>query len=92
MSTRNSQSPPAGIVVRTAEWIGTAFGRWHRRRAGARDDSFVDKWKIAWNEGCEAYKLGKSETDVPYARSPRKDAWLAGWRWASGPPNGGKKS
>jgi ribosome modulation factor len=77
-------SPP-GVVVRTAVWIGTAFGRWQRRRAAARDDSFVDNWKRAWNEGCSAHRAGKTEADVPYDRSPGRDAWLAGWRWANGP-------
>jgi len=86
MSTDDPEPPPPpGVVVRTAVWIGTAFGRWQRRRAAARDDSFVDNWKSAWNEGCSAHRAGKTEADVPYARSPARDAWLAGWRWASGP-------
>jgi hypothetical protein len=80
MSTRAPEPP--SIVVRAAVWVGDAFGRWQRSRAAARDDSFVQKWKIAWNEGCEACKAGKPLADVPYSRSPRKDAWLAGWRWA----------
>jgi len=79
----STQAPePPSIVVRAAVWVGDAFGRWQRSRAAARDDSFVQKWKTAWNEGCEACKAGKSLADVPYSRSPRKDAWLAGWRWA----------
>jgi hypothetical protein len=86
MNTPGRPKPP--FVVRTAEWIGGAFGRWHRRRAAARDDSFVEKWKAAWSEGCEAHKSGKLVTDVPYGRSPRKDAWVAGWRWADGSANG----
>jgi hypothetical protein len=69
-------------VVRAAEWIGGAFGRWQRGRAAARDDSFVEKWKAAWNEGCAAQKAGQSDRDVPYARSPEREAWLAGWAWA----------
>jgi len=87
MSTEKSAPPPAGIVVRAAEWIGTAFGRWQRRRAAARDDSFVDQWKTAWNEGCLAHKAGKAERDVPYLKTPRRDAWIAGWRWAAGAPS-----
>jgi len=69
-------------VIRAAEWIGGAFGRWQRERAAARDDSFVEKWKAAWNEGCAAHKAGRSERDVPYEGSPGREAWLAGWAWA----------
>ena len=69
-------------VVRAAEWIGTAFGRWQRGRAAARDDSFVEKWKAAWNEGCVAHRAGQSERDVPYTRPPGREAWLAGWGWS----------
>jgi len=75
----NRDSP--NLVVRAAVWVGGAFGRWQRRRAAAKDDSFVETWKAAWNEGCEARKAGKSQSDVPYSRSPVKDAWLAGWLW-----------
>lgn len=69
-------------VVRAAVWIGAAFGRWQRGRAAARDDSFVEKWKQAWNEGCAAHKAGQSDRDVPYPRPPGREAWLAGWTWA----------
>ena len=91
MTTENHEPQSAGAVVRAAVWIGTAFGRWQRRRAAARDDSFVDKWKVAWNEGCAAHQAGTSEADVPYARSPRKEAWIAGWRWAKGANNGERR-
>ena len=84
MNQQDREPPPPGVVVRTAIWVGTAFGRWQRQRAAARDDSFVEKWKSAWNEGCAAQRAGKTETQVPYVRSPGKDAWLAGWRWAQG--------
>jgi ribosome modulation factor len=73
---------PTSFVIRTAVWFGGAFGRWQRVRAAARDDSFVEQWKEAWNEGCAAHSAGRSERDVPYTKSPRKDAWLAGWSWA----------
>jgi ribosome modulation factor len=72
----------SSLLIRTAVWIGGAFGKWQRSRAAARDDSFVDKWKTAWNEGCAAHKAGKSERDVPYTRAPGQEAWLAGWSWA----------
>jgi ribosome modulation factor len=79
MTPRNGNTP---FVIRTAVWIGDAFGRWQKKRAAAKDDVFVERWKAAWNEGCEAYGAGKSSNDVPYPRSPGKDAWIAGWRWA----------
>jgi ribosome modulation factor len=72
----------SSFVIRAAEWIGDTFGQWQRTRAAAKDDSFVEKWKAAWSDGCEAHKAGKAQSDVPYSRSPRKDAWLAGWLWA----------
>lgn len=77
-------------VVRAAEWIGAAFGRWQRGRAAARDDSFVEKWKAAWNEGCVAHKAGWSNRDVPYSRAPGREAWLAGWAWAKQQGENGK--
>ena len=77
------------LVIRTAEWVGGAFGRWQRHRAAARDDSFVENWKAAWSEGCAAQKAGKADRDVPYTRSPGREAWLAGWSWAKQQANGG---
>ena len=81
MSFRPDSGTPS-LAVRAAVWIGGAFGRWQRRRTAARDDSFVEAWKAAWNEGCEAQKAGRPQTAVPYTSSPQKDAWLAGWLWA----------
>jgi hypothetical protein len=82
MTTRTGGDSPS-LAVRAAVWIGDAFGRWQRRRAAARDDSFVEAWKAAWNEGCLAQKAGQPQTAVPYAHSPQQDAWLAGWLWAA---------
>jgi hypothetical protein len=82
MTTQPGARTPS-LAVRAAVWVGGAFGRWQRRRAAARDDSFVDAWKAAWNEGCEAHKAGVPQTAVPHTRSPRKEAWLAGWMWAA---------
>ena len=82
MTTQQDTRVPS-LAVRAAVWVGGAFGRWQRRRAAARDDSFVESWKAAWNEGCEAQKAGNPQSAVPYERSPRKDAWLAGWMWAA---------
>ncbi len=80
MAIDDKQRP--SLLIRTAVWVGGAFGKWQRSRAAARDDSFVEGWKAAWNEGCAAHKAGKSQRDVPYTRAPGKEAWLAGWSWA----------
>jgi hypothetical protein len=85
-SSPHAKAEPPSFAIRAAVWIGDAFGRWQRRRAAARDDSFVETWKAAWNEGCEAFKAGRPQTSVPYSRSPRKDAWMAGWLWAARQP------
>jgi len=79
---KDSPNHNPSLVVRAAEWIGTSFGRWQRQRAAARDDAFVRQWKAAWDEGCDAYRAGTTIAESPHAQSPRKDAWVAGWRWA----------
>ena len=79
MSMPNSS---ASRVVKTATWIGTTLGRWRRRRASKKDDAFVQVWKSAWQEGCEARLAGAKQDANPKKRNPQKAAWLAGWAWA----------
>lgn len=86
MSSDDTASKRPSLIVRGAERIGAALGRWQRRRASARDDAFVEKWKKAWAEGCEAFGAGASQEAVPYKRAPRREAWLAGWQWSQGRP------
>jgi hypothetical protein len=69
-------------VIRAATWIGSTLGQWRRRRASAKDDAFVDLWKSAWQEGCDARLGGAPQDANPNKRNPRKAAWLAGWSWA----------
>ena len=81
-------------VIRAATWIGSTLGQWRRRRASAKDDAFVDVWKGAWQEGCDARLAGASQDENPNKRNPRKAAWLAGWSWADtndGPTGGRSK-
>jgi hypothetical protein len=82
MPERPADSSHASFVVRIAERMGATLGRWQRRRLAARDDAFVEQWKAAWQEGCAAFDAGVPCEQVPYRRSPRKDAWLAGRLWA----------
>jgi hypothetical protein len=71
-------------VIKTATWIGSTLGRWRRRRASAKDDAFVELWKNAWQEGCDARLAGAPQESNPKRRNPQKAAWLAGWAWADG--------
>jgi len=82
MDPQQAADPASSFVVRTAVRFGALLGRWQRRRLAARDDAFVEQWKAAWQEGCDAYGAGVARDRVPYRRSPRKDAWLAGRLWA----------
>lgn len=75
-------SSHSSSVVRAATWIGSTLGQWRRRRASAKDDAFVNLWKSAWQEGCDARSAGAFEDANPHRRNPRKAAWLAGWAWA----------
>jgi hypothetical protein len=81
-SSADTDTNGSSLVVRVAVRVGAALGKWQRRRHAARDDAFVEQWKAAWQEGCAAYQAGVPEDRVPYRRSPRKDAWLAGRGWA----------
>jgi hypothetical protein len=75
-------SSRSSSVIRAATWIGSTLGQWRRRRASAKDDAFVDVWKGAWQEGCDARLAGAPQEGNPHRRNPRKAAWLAGWAWA----------
>jgi len=75
-------SSRSSSVIRAATWIGSTLGQWRRRRASAKDDAFVNVWKGAWQEGCDARLAGGSQDANPHRRNPRKAAWLAGWAWA----------
>jgi hypothetical protein len=74
--------PDTSWLVRMSIKVGTAIGRWQRRRAARRDDVLVEKWKVAWAEGSDACRAGIPQDKVPHRRSPRRAAWLAGWQWA----------
>src|SRR5437879_3904746 len=82
MNSVDPQARRSSFVIKAAVRVGDALGRWQRQRAAARDDAFVEKWKAAWAEGCDACRARLTEENVPYRRGPRRDAWLAGWQWA----------
>ena len=77
--------PPSdpSLVVRTAVRVGEALGHWRRRRAAAAQDAYIERWKAAWSEGYHAGFQGIPGDTVPYRSGPQRDAWLAGWHWAS---------
>lgn len=76
-------STDPSLVVRTAVRVGEVLGHWRRRRAAAAQDAFIEKWKAAWSEGYHAGFQGVSNDTVPYRGGPQRDAWSAGWHWAS---------
>jgi ribosome modulation factor len=71
------------LVVRTAVRVGEVLGHWRRRRATAAQDAYIERWKAAWSEGYHAGFQRVSNDTVPYRSGPQRDAWLAGWHWAS---------
>src|SRR5712692_10953797 len=77
--------PP--VVVRAATWIGHTVGRWHRRRLEKKNDDYVRRWKVAWSAGRDAQWAGTPRESVPHRRSEQREAWLAGWLWASTQPD-----
>jgi ribosome modulation factor len=74
--------PDSSLLIRMAIRAGATVGRWQRRLAARRDDAVVEKWKAAWAEGSDAHRAGTPQERVPYRRSARRAAWLAGWQWA----------
>jgi hypothetical protein len=90
----DDRPPEVTFVTRTAVRLGHTLGLWRRRRLEAAQNKFVETWKAAWTEGCEAAWQGIAIGAVPYRRGRRRDAWHAGWHWATtnpgpGPGNGG---
>lgn len=87
----DDRPPPsdATFVTRTAIRLGHTLGSWRRRRLEASQDKFVEAWKAAWTEGCEAAWQGIAIGAVPYRRGRRRDAWHAGWHWATTNPGPG---
>jgi len=81
-----SDSP---FVTRAAVRLGHTLGSWRRRRLEAAQNKFVDAWKAAWTEGCEAAWQGIAINAVPYRRGWRRKAWHAGWHWATTNPGPG---
>jgi hypothetical protein len=75
------------LIVRTAEWLGRALGKWRRGRSARRDDAFIRAWKAAWVQGCEARWHGQMREAVPHRNGPEHDAWLAGWAWGDTQPD-----
>jgi hypothetical protein len=73
----------SAFVTRTAVRLGHTLGSWRRRRIEAAQNKFVDTWKAAWTEGCEAAWQGTAIDAAPYRRGRRRDAWHAGWHWAT---------
>lgn len=82
-----TSEPP--FLTRTAIRLGHTLGSWRRRRLEAAQNKFVDAWKAAWTEGCEAAWHGTAIGAVPYRRGRRRDAWHAGWHWATTNPGPG---
>ncbi|PYR52013.1 MAG: hypothetical protein DMF89_03955 [Acidobacteria bacterium] len=76
----------APFVTRAAVRLGHTLGSWRSRRLEAAQNRFVDAWKAAWTEGCEAAWQGIAVGAVPYRRGWRRKAWYAGWHWATTNP------
>jgi hypothetical protein len=82
-----TSSGEAPFLVRTAVSVGQALGRWRQRRIAAAQDAYIETWKAAWAHGCDAGWRQVPVEAVPHRNGPRRDAWLAGWRWASTHPD-----
>jgi hypothetical protein len=68
-------------------WVGRSVGRWHRHRLEKKDDEYVRRWKLAWSAGRDARWAGIPREAAPHLRRGQRDAWLAGWLWASTQPD-----
>ena len=66
--------------------VGQVLAAWRRRRAVAKQDAFVLRWKTAWAEGYHDARQGVPRTTVPYGQDDQRAAWLAGWQWAENHP------
>ena len=70
------------LIVRTAEWLGRALGKWRRGRIQKRDDAYIRVWKAAWVAGLRiAMARPDRKKSVPHSSGAEHDAWLAGWAW-----------
>lgn len=47
------------------------------------DDRFPDPYQGWFDEGVDAYSLGKGEEDNPYAGGEPESLWNEGFRWAA---------
>jgi len=74
-------------TLQLAEWVGRSIGRWQRHRTSRRDDAYVRRWKEAWCCGRDARWAGAAQEAVPYRRPAQRQAWMAGWLWASTQPD-----
>jgi len=74
-------------TLQLAEWVGRSIGRWQRHRVSRRDDAYVQRWKAAWCAGRDARWAGAPQEAVPFRRAAQRQAWLAGWLWASTQPD-----
>jgi hypothetical protein len=86
ITSMDDRPPESAFVTRTAIRLGHTLGLWRRRRLEAAQNKFVETWKAAWTEGCEAAWHGTAIGAVPYRRGRRRDAWHAGWHWATTNP------
>jgi hypothetical protein len=75
------------LLTRGAVAIGRTFGEWQQRRITAAQDAYVESWQAAWTEGCSAAWSDVPLSAVPYQRTPKHDAWVAGWHWAQTRPD-----
>jgi ribosome modulation factor len=66
--------------------VGQVLAAWRRRRAVAKQDAFVLRWKTAWAEGYRHARQGLPTTAVPYVQDDQRAAWHAGWQWAASHP------
>jgi hypothetical protein len=75
------------LLVRSAEWLGRALGKWRRGRTAKRDEVYIQTWKAAWVQGCEARWRERPREEVPHRAGAEHDAWLAGWAWGDTQPD-----
>jgi hypothetical protein len=82
-----SPAEDKSMLVRGAVAVGRTLGSWQQRRIAAAQDAYVESWKAAWTEGCNASWAGDPVTAIPFRQGPQRDAWMAGWNWAQTQPD-----
>jgi hypothetical protein len=82
-----SPAEEKSMLVRGAVAVGRTLGGWQQRRIAAAQDAYVENWKTAWTEGCNASWASEPVTAAPYRQGPQRDAWMAGWNWAQTQPD-----